>query len=119
MHRDMRGLVLTTGSAEAARLLDRAITEYLDYRKSAMATLKLAIEADPNFCLAHCLTGCLFMLFGSHAVDGKVDAALSQAERLAPRATPREQKHVAALAAWRKGDVERAIQIWDDILIEH
>src|SRR5712691_8711602 len=119
MHRDVRGLSLTTGSAEAARLFDRALAEYLEYRKSAMATLKQVNEADPDFCLAQCLTGYLFMLFGTHAVDPKVDAALSKAERLAPRATERERKHVGALGAWRRGDTERAIRIWDDILIEY
>ena len=119
MHRDGRGLVLTTESAAAARSFDAAVTEYLAYRKSAMATLKQAIEADPNFCLAHCMTGYLFMLFGTHAVDPKVDATLKQAESAAPRTTLRERKHVAALAAWRKGDTARAIRIWDDILIQH
>jgi len=119
MHRDSRGLVLTTESAEAALLFDRAVSEYLEYRKSAMATLKEVIEIDPGFSLAHCMIGCLFMLFGSHALDGKVDVALRQAESLAARATPREQRHVAALSAWRKGDVDRAIQAWDDVLIEH
>jgi tetratricopeptide (TPR) repeat protein len=119
MHRDARGLVLTTDSAEAARLFDRALTEYLEYRKSAMATLKQAIEADPGFCLAHCMIGYLFMLFGTRAVDAKVDAALTQAEALVAGTTPREQQHVAALAAWRKGDTARAIRIWDDLLIDH
>jgi tetratricopeptide (TPR) repeat protein len=119
MHHDARGLVLTTESADAAWLFDRAVTEYLEYRKSAMATLKQVIAADPDFCLAHCLTGYLFMLFGSHVVDGKVDAALAQAERTLPRVTLRERKHVAALSAWRKGDTARAIRIWDEILIEH
>jgi len=119
MHRDARGLALTTDSARAASLFDRAIAEYLEYRKSTMATLKEALAADPDFCFGHCLSGYLFMLFGTHAVDAKVDAALAQAQRLAPRATAREQGHVAALAAWRKGDTERANRIWDDILIEH
>jgi tetratricopeptide (TPR) repeat protein len=119
MHHDTRGLALTTASAASARLFDRAVAEYLEYRKSVMGTLKQAIEADPDFCLAHCMAGYLFMLFGTHAVDAKVDAALAQAGRLAPRATPREQQHVAALAAWRKGDTARAIRLWDDILIEH
>jgi tetratricopeptide (TPR) repeat protein len=116
MHRDARGLVLSTDSAEAARLFDRAIGEYLEYRKATLATAMEALDADPDFCLAHCFTGYLFMLFGSHAVDRKVDAALAAAERLAPRASERERMHVAALAAWRKGDTDHANRIWDDIL---
>jgi tetratricopeptide (TPR) repeat protein len=119
MHRDARGLALSTDSAEAARLFDRAIGEYLEYRKPTLATAMEALDADPEFCLAHCFIGYLFMLFGSHAVDGKVDAALAKAKRLAPRASEREQKHVAALTAWRAGDTERANRIWDDILIAH
>jgi tetratricopeptide (TPR) repeat protein len=119
MHRDARGLALSTDSAEAARLFDRAIAEYLEYRKQTLATAMEALDADPEFCLTHCFIGYLFMLFGSHAVDGKVDAALAKAKRLAPRASEREQKHVAALTAWRAGDTERANRIWDDILIAH
>ena len=119
MQRDARGLALATDSAAAARLFDRAIAEYLEYRKPTLATAMEALEADPEFCLAHCFIGYLFMLFGSHAVDGKVDAALAKAKRLAPNASERERKHVAALAAWRSGDTERANRIWDDILIAH
>jgi tetratricopeptide (TPR) repeat protein len=119
MQRDARGLALTTDSPEAARLFDRAVAEYLEYRKTTLATVTETLDADPEFCLAHCFIGYLFMLYGSHAVDGKVDAALAKAERLKPRASPREQKHVAALAAWRAGDSDGAIRIWDDILIAH
>ncbi len=119
MQTDARGLSLSTDSAEAARLFDRAIGEYLEYRKLTLATATEALDADPQFCLGHCLVGYLFMLFGSHAVDRKVDAALAHAERLSPRATERERMHVAALRAWRSGDTERANRIWDDILIAH
>ncbi len=119
MQRDRRGLVLSTDNAEAARLFDRATAEYLEYRKTTLATVSEAADADPEFCLAHCFIGYLFMLYGSHAVDGKVDAALARAERLAPLATERERRHVAALRAWRAGDTSRAIRIWDDILIAH
>ncbi len=119
MQRDARGLALSTGSAEAAALFDRAVAEYLEYRKATLATVMEALDADPDFCLAHCFVGYLFMLFGSHVVDGKVDAALAKAGRLSSNATERERKHVAALAAWRSGDTERAIRIWDDILITH
>ena len=119
MQRDARGLALSTDSAQAARLFERAIAEYLEYRKTTLATVTEALDADPEFCLAHCFTGYLFMLYGSHAVDGKVDAALAKAERLAARASARERKHVAALRAWRAGDTERAARIWDDILVAH
>ncbi len=119
MLRDARGLAVSTQSAPAAELFNRAVTEYLEYRKSTMMTLKAALAADPDFCLAHCMSGYLFMLLGTHTVDGKVDAALAQAERLAPRANERERMHVAALAAWRKGEGERANRIWDDILIAY
>ena len=119
MHRDSRDLVLTTGNADAAALFDRAVADYLEYRKSAMAALKGALAADPDFCLAHCFSGYLFMLFGSHAADAKVDEELAKAEHLAAGATERERSHVAALAAWRHGDCEAANRLWDDILIAY
>ena len=85
MQRDARGLALSTDSAEAAALFDRAVGEYLEYRKTTLATVMEALDADPEFCLAHCFVGYLFLLYGSHVVDGKVDAALAKAQSIPPK----------------------------------
>ena len=45
--------------------------------------------------------------------------ALAAAEKLAPSATDRERKHVAALAAWCRGDIRGMNAIWETILVDH
>jgi tetratricopeptide (TPR) repeat protein len=119
MHSDVRGLALTTESAEAAAAFNATIDEYLIYRSSAMKTLGGALEADPAFVMGHCLKGYLFMLFSSNQVMGKVAESLAAADAGVARTTPREQAHVEALRAWSTGDLARSDAIWDEILVDN
>ncbi|HEY5598999.1 MAG TPA: hypothetical protein VIK47_09365, partial [Kiloniellales bacterium] len=116
---DIRGLALTTSSEAAAARFDEAIKSYFEYRLKAGAGVKATIEADPDFALAHCLKGYLFMLFATRAVHDKARAALAEAEARAGSVTPREAVHIAALRTWLTGDMGRTCALWDEILIEH
>ena len=118
MH-DLRGLVLTANSEDAAKAFDAALTEWLDYRVSAMPTLKGALERDPDFCMAHCFRGYMLMLFSSAAVMGGVKNALAKAEETAAAASARERRHVDALAVWAAGDPRGACARWEAILADH
>ncbi len=120
MFTDVRGLALTTESEAAAGHYNAAIEDYFDYRLSTGKRVKQALEADPDFALAHCLQGYLFMLFGTTAVLGRAKAALAAArEAGGDRITAREATHFAALAAWIDGDTVRACAIWAQILLDH
>jgi len=119
MYSDVGGLPITTESADAAARYNATIENYLEYRAGAMDALKFCLEADPNFVMAHCLRGYLMMLFGSNAMNGRVEACLAQAAEGAARATPRERAHLDALRAWRDGNWRKSDAIWDAILIEH
>ena len=119
MYTDARGLALTTESADAATRFDRAISDYLEYRAGAMASLKSCLEADPGFVMAHVLQGYLMMLFGSNAMNGKVAASIAAAEAGAKNATDRERAHIEALRAWLSGNLVKSNGIWDRILFEH
>ncbi len=117
---DVRGLTLTTGSDAAASHFNAAIDDYFEYRLSAGKRVKAALEADPDFAMAHCLRGYLFMLFGTTTVLGRAQAALAKArEAGGDRITAREATHIAALAAWIDGDMVRTCAIWDQILLDH
>jgi len=118
MRTDIRGLDLTTASAEAAGHFDAAIKNYFEYRLATGAWAKKSAEADPDFALAHCLKGYLLMLFGTQAVHDKARAALAEAEAHAGDVTAREAAHIAALRTWLTGDMGRTCAIWEDILIE-
>lgn len=119
MQSDSRGLTLTTDSSEAAAHYNAAIDNYFQYRLAANTCLKQALEADPDFPLAHCLRGYFFMLFGTTTVLDKARAALAAAEAGAKRVTPREAAHIAALRTWLTGDTLRSCALWDEILLEH
>jgi len=57
MLRDLHGLAISTSSAEAASAFERTILAYLKYRVDASQHLAHTLAADPEFGLAHCLSG--------------------------------------------------------------
>ncbi len=119
MHRDQRGLALTTASDEAVEHFKRAIDHYFEYRLDTMAHVKAALEADPEFVMGHCLRGILFMLFGTMSVYDKVRGALDFCEPRIHDVSLREQLHIKALRAWFEGDLAKACARWDEILFDH
>lgn len=118
MQHDSHGLILTTDSAEAARAFDHAVTGYVSYRADAGKRLTPLLAADPALTLAHCLKGYFALLSYKQANVPTAMEALRDAARCAKGATARERAHVAALAAWARGAPERAVAVWDQILVE-
>lgn len=118
MATDARDLPLTTESDQAATNFNAALEAYFEYRLSTGKLAKLAVEADPDFALGHCLRGYLFMLFGSTEFHGRARAALEQAEARVGRVTWREAAHVAALRTWLSGDMAKTCALWEQILVE-
>ena len=57
MVRDNQGLAVTLSDAAALTAYNEAVTEWLDYKITAMRRLKQAIEFDADFCMAHCFRG--------------------------------------------------------------
>ena len=49
MQADSRGLDLTTSSEVAAKHIDQAVTDYLDYRTTASGNVKAALDAIKPF----------------------------------------------------------------------
>ncbi len=117
--RDNQGLPLTAASADAVESYNNALSEWLDYRVSAMATLKDALERDGGFCMAHCFRGYMLMLFSSVAVMGGVANALKAAQEASAGASARERRHVDALAVWSAGDPRGACARWEAIVAEY
>ena len=75
--RDGQGLAVTVADDMAVSAYNSAVTEWLNYKITAMRTLKQAIEIDSDFCMAHCLRGYLFVTFNSTAVLPAAGAALA------------------------------------------
>lgn len=119
MTRDERGLPLSTDSTEAAVLFDRAVEHYLKFHADTMALVGRMLAADPRFALGHCFKGYLLLSAANPAYASEIAATLAAAEAGSATATPRERQHVAAFAAWSNGALDRALQIWRQILDAH
>jgi len=117
MHLDARGLSLSIASAQAASAYDHLVTGYLSQRADIPARLTALLEADPDFVLAHCMQGYFAMMAYKQATIPNAVESARKAQSLA--ATPRERAHVAALAAWAEGDLDRTIALWESILRTH
>jgi tetratricopeptide (TPR) repeat protein len=116
MQRDSRGLQLSTDSAEAAALSSRAVEHFLKYHADTMSLVNEALAADPDFVMGHCIKGTLLLSAANPAHRPIIDASLAAAKAGAATATPREQRHVAAFAACRRGAFGEAFGIWRALL---
>jgi hypothetical protein len=119
MQYDERGLPLSTDSAEAAALFDRAVEHYLKFHLDTPALVGRMLAADPQFAFGHAFKGYLLLSAANPAYRGEIAAALAAAEAGALLASARERAHVAAFAAWAKGALDRSFAIWREILEEH
>tara|TARA_A100001037_G_scaffold288905_1_gene300096 strand:- start:3569 stop:4951 length:1383 start_codon:yes stop_codon:yes gene_type:complete len=119
MHSDIRGLTLTTDSADAVEGFNETMRQYMEYRAGAGEAIKQMLGADPDFVMGNCFKGYLFNLFATSAMRPKIEESLAAAEAGVSKVTAREAAHVDALRAWTKGDVGNACKIWDAILLDH
>jgi tetratricopeptide (TPR) repeat protein len=118
MQLDCRALALTTASSSAAKHIDQAVRAFLDYRTTASAHVKSALDEDPSFVLALCLRGYFLLMLENKAVLPKVQQTLDDIRRCLANATTREHLHVQALEAWASGDIMRACFHWEQILTD-
>ena len=116
MQRDARGLPLSTDSAAAAGLFDRAVEHYLKYHLDAMNLVNQALDADPGFLMAHCIRAYLMLAGANPAHRPAIARDIAAAEAASAVATKREQSHVAALAAWRRGALGETFAAWRELL---
>ena len=121
MPKDCRGLDLTAAGDAAAEAYDRTVRAYLAFARDTGDRLKAVYAADADMPMAHCLKGYFFQLFSNPALHPKADQALAQAQKAADArgANARERLHIAALTAWRAGDLRKTTDVWEAILIEH
>jgi tetratricopeptide (TPR) repeat protein len=75
-----------------------------------------ALAADPGVVMGHCLKGYLMLAGANPAHRPAIAASLAAAEAGAAVATARERRHVAALAAWRRGALGEAFAAWRELL---
>ncbi len=116
MQRDERNLALSTDSAEAVALFDRAVEHFLKFHADTMVLVGQAIAADPDFAMGHCLKAYLLLMAANPANRAQIDATLASARKGETNLTARERMHLAAATTWHHGTVEKSFQIWGQIL---
>jgi tetratricopeptide (TPR) repeat protein len=119
--RDARGELVTAASRDVVDLYDAAVGAYLGARANSRRRAQFAVEADPDFALAHCLDGYLAMLSSTRDGARQAEAALARGRDAARRrpTTAREARHLDALDAWVRGDLRAATERWSALLVEH
>ncbi len=117
---DVRGLELTTDSPKAVEHFNASIAANAEYRLSAGDLMAEAIEADPNFTMAHCVMGYYMKSAEAFAPpEASMESLLAAEATDLSKVTPRERASVAALRAWVENRQDDAIAIWDSILDDH
>ena len=116
-HADLKGLALSTTSADAVAAYERGVDLFLRWRGGAMEALELAAQRDPSFALAHCTRAYIAWRMG------RVDLAMPAAQQAVMRADDarheRERLHVQAVAAMQRGDQATAYDVLGRIAAEY
>jgi len=117
---DQRGVPYTTVSQEAVDCFDATINEYTHFGTDTGERLKKTLAADPEFPMAHVLRGSFMQLFCVPALTEKAKQSLAKAREAGANrgADGREQHHIAALDAWIAGDLNKAVEHWESILLD-
>ena len=119
MHHDVRGLPITAASAAAVAAYDHALDAYIFYRADMQPRMETLFATDPECGMAHVLKGYMTMLAFKSALVPVAREAAETAGRLLTLATPREQAHQRALAAWTRDRADETVAIWRQIMDEH
>ena len=116
---DHTGLAITAASQDAADAFDRTLVAYLRFGNDIGDLLKTTYSQDSEMVLANVLRGYFMHMMGMRVLVPKAQQSLEAAQRGAGDATPREQLHVKALAAWCELDLAGATTAWEDSIREN
>lgn len=117
--RDCRGIELTTQSSSSVAKYERALDLMASYFVDPLATIDAALLEDPDFVSGHCLRAALGVLSAERAALPLIRESVTAGRRLSERATERERRHLAAAEAWLDGDLQRAIDLYGRIAVDH
>ena len=105
---DKQGNILSGATAEAAGLLDQAVTAFNLYRGDPLAPLDQAIALAPDFAMAHIAKAHLYAISTEPAATKEAGVILAKAKAL--RLSEREASHVSAIGHVLEGEWTMAAQ---------
>ena len=116
---DVRGLPITVASNEALNAYEKAVLGYLAQKQNTMDQLDVALEADPEFVMAHCLRAYLMKMAFDPAFLPKARDSLEACKKVVADATDREKRHVAAVRLMLEDRPADFLNTLDDIAIDY
>jgi hypothetical protein len=114
MVRDYLGNPVTGQRQDTLHSIDDFIEGYLAYETRAENILRAA-DADPGSCMANVYAGIIWMLLEAPEASTRAQGYLLAAEKAAPNATRREQMNTEVLRAWANDDLQRTIDLCDQL----
>lgn len=114
---DSLGNPLTLDDTASLPLVDDFVMGFISTEARAVNLLALAQTDASPIVQAYCATLHLFAESREAAVNAR--PFLEKAKAGAARATPREQRYIAAIEAWADGDIARAIALHAEQAREH
>lgn len=119
MYQDERGFCLTTGSAEAAGHLSRAMGSFNHWRVDLMDHLEAALTADGDFPMAHAVKGLVLAAGRNARFRPMIAEALAAARSGAADVSERERRYIEALEHVAAGRLMDAVSVYEAILARH
>jgi len=115
---DQFGYEVTVASQAALKAWDATVIAFLAHSKETPVHLDRALEADPDFPLAHAVRGLFCLLLGRRELMGTAQGCLAVASRSAGEraVSDRERAVIAALEAWVEGWPARSASLLDTAL---
>ncbi len=117
--KDARGVAVSTSSAAALDHFETALTQFHSYTGDPLATMQQALQADPDFALAH-----LFNAFAMYTASEQrylpaVRESIAKATALKPRMNSRERDLLDAAELLVDGKWREASRAFDSILVDN
>jgi tetratricopeptide (TPR) repeat protein len=114
--KDAYGNPVSSSSRAAVDAYDRGVRALLGFGADTIDSFRAALQADPGFALARAALGVsLYLAEKIPQGRAEVDTAAAAPGPL----TPRERRHIEALALWVGGRGGDAIRLIKEILAEH
>lgn len=115
---DKRGLAVTARDPAALAAHDALTDAYIGFRIETGDRLRTAMNADPEAPLIQTMAGYVFHLMALKPLVERAAAASAKATELAAaHGDDRERLHAEALAAWTAGDLRRAADRLEAVLL--
>lgn len=116
---DSRGVPVSTHSAASLQTYEQAMELTAGYFVDPMSTIRVAIDADPDFAMGHCLQAALIVTSTDRSLTPMLTMSIEAVEALGRRANDRERAHAAAARKWLHGDFAGSIRAYGDIALNY